>query len=177
MEYVLFSSPLGTLLLAGENNVLRELRLPQGKPPQPDPGWIENPAGFVEGVRQIGEYFAGKRRAFQLPLAPQGTPFQRQVWQELSRIPHGQTMTYGALAARIGQPSAARAVGGANGANPLPLLIPCHRVVAGNGLGGYSSGLEIKRFLLNLEGILPEDAGRVDGCLPAPSDLLATTSP
>jgi O-6-methylguanine DNA methyltransferase len=105
-----------------------------------------------EAARQLGEYFAGVRRAFDLPLDLRGTPFQLRVWNALLRIPYGETRTYGQLAAALGQPGAARAVGAANGANPVGIIVPCHRVVAaGGGLGGFGGGLDRKRFLLALE--------------------------
>jgi AraC family transcriptional regulator of adaptative response/methylated-DNA-[protein]-cysteine methyltransferase len=104
--------------------------------------------------RQLGEYFAGARRGFDLPLAQPGSEFQRRVWGGLGRIPYGQTTSYGALAEAIGRPGSARAVGGANGANQLPILVPCHRVIAAGGkLGGYGAGAWRKRRLLELEGI------------------------
>jgi methylated-DNA-[protein]-cysteine S-methyltransferase len=102
---------------------------------------------------QLAEYFAGKRRVFSLPLAPRGTPFQRSVWQALRQIPYGETVSYGELARRLGSTSGARAVGLANGANPLPIIVPCHRVIGADGsLTGFGGGLTIKRALLALEG-------------------------
>jgi methylated-DNA-[protein]-cysteine S-methyltransferase len=102
--------------------------------------------------REIAEYFAGDRATFDLALAPAGTPFQQRVWQALTEIPFGQAISYGELAARIDRPKAARAVGQANGANPIPIVIPCHRVIAADGtIGGYSGGLRIKRHLLAIE--------------------------
>ena len=102
--------------------------------------------------RQLGEYFAGKRRTFDLVLAPRGTPFQMAAWEVLRTIPFGSTMTYGEQAAAIGNPRAVRAVGGANGRNPLAILVPCHRVIGANGqLTGYASGVERKRWLLDFE--------------------------
>lgn len=102
--------------------------------------------------RQLAEYFAGKRRRFELELAPSGTVFQRRVWKALTEIPYGQVVSYGEIARRIGLPGAARAVGQANGANPIPIVIPCHRVIAADGtIGGFSSGLDIKRRLLGIE--------------------------
>ena len=102
--------------------------------------------------RELHEYFAGHRSGFSVPLTPQGTDFQKRVWVELQKIPHGQTISYEELAKRIGKPTAQRAVAQANGANPIAILIPCHRVIAKSGkLGGYSSGVERKRFLLGLE--------------------------
>lgn len=103
---------------------------------------------------QLREYFAGARRTFDLPLAPHGTEFQQRVWAALRAIPYGETRTYGELAAAIGSPNASRAVGMANHRNPIPIIIPCHRVIGANGtLTGYAGGLEIKRKLLALEGI------------------------
>ena len=102
--------------------------------------------------RQLEEYFAGERRAFDLPVAPAGTPFQQRVWEELQRIGYGETITYAELAARIGRPTAIRAAGAANGANPVSIIIPCHRVIGSDGsLTGYGGGLEAKRLLLELE--------------------------
>lgn len=105
-----------------------------------------------ETIRQLTEYFAGERRQFELPLQPAGTPFQQKVWEELQRIPYGQTLTYGQLAARCGQPKAARAVGSASGKNPIFIIVPCHRVIQSGGkTGGYAYGSARKDFLLELE--------------------------
>ena len=101
--------------------------------------------------RQLHLYFDGKLRQFCLPLAPTGTDFQRRVWRQLCQIPYGQTRTYGQLATAVGNPRASRAVGGANHHNPIVIVIPCHRVVAQNGIGGYGGGVDKKRFLLHLE--------------------------
>jgi methylated-DNA-[protein]-cysteine S-methyltransferase len=104
-------------------------------------------------VAQLREYFAGERKTFELELAPKGTPFQLDVWKALCEIPHGETITYAELARRIGRPNAVRAVGAANGANPIPVIVPCHRVIGSNGtLTGYGGGIEHKQFLLALEG-------------------------
>jgi len=103
--------------------------------------------------QQLHEYFTGKRKTFDFPLAPKGTPFQLAVWNALLEIPYGDTVTYAELARRIGKPSAVRAVGAANGANPIPVIIPCHRVIGSNGtLTGYGGGIERKQWLLALEG-------------------------
>lgn len=114
------------------------------------------PQGRLERrvARQLEEYLAGNRTEFRFPIVTQGTEFQQRVWHELERIPYGKTVTYGELARRIGHPKAFRAVGTANGRNPIPIVIPCHRVVAAGGkLGGYGGGLNLKRRLLELEGI------------------------
>lgn len=112
----------------------------------------ELPPVLAQAVGQLREYFAGERREFSLPLAPQGTPFQRKVWAALCEIPYGETRTYGQIAARIGQPGAARAVGMANNRNPVGVVVPCHRVVGASGaLVGYAAGLPVKEFLLRLE--------------------------
>jgi methylated-DNA-[protein]-cysteine S-methyltransferase len=117
--------------------------------------WDPAPSAAVAG--ELAEYFAGRRRDFTLAVDPPGTPFQRQVWGELARIPYGATLSYGELARRVGRPSASRAVGAANGANPIPIVLPCHRVIGSNGaLTGYGGGLPIKRALLALEGALAE---------------------
>jgi methylated-DNA-[protein]-cysteine S-methyltransferase len=105
-----------------------------------------------EVARQVEDFFAGKRRAFDLPLAPEGSDFQKRVWMELVRIPFGETMSYGELARRVGRPGAARAVGRANATNPIALIVPCHRVIGSNGkLTGYAGGLELKEKLLAWE--------------------------
>ena len=109
---------------------------------------------FVEAKKQLKAYFSGKLQRFDLPLHLEGTEFQERVWKALRRIPHGKTLSYAVLAEKVGKPKASRAVGNANGKNPLPIIVPCHRVIAHNGgLGGYTGGLEKKRFLLKLEGL------------------------
>jgi methylated-DNA-[protein]-cysteine S-methyltransferase len=141
-------SPVGRLLLAADETGLRKL-LFGGKP---ESGWREDPAALAEPVRQLRAYFAGELRDFDLPLAPAGTPFQLRVWRELRNIPYGQTISYGELARRIGSPNGSRAVGLANGANPISIVVPCHRVIGSNGkLTGYGGGLENKERLLALE--------------------------
>lgn len=114
-----------------------------------------------EAATQLMEYFAGKRRTFSLPLSPKGTPFQKEVWQALSSIPYGQTRSYADIAAQVGRPKAFRAVGMANNRNPIPIVIPCHRVVGSSGdMVGYAYGTKIKRYLLELEGIDVDALGR-----------------
>ncbi|WP_416139698.1 methylated-DNA--[protein]-cysteine S-methyltransferase [Halomonas sp. HK25] len=153
MIFTRFASPLGEILLCAEPEGLRRLTLAAEGRPDPEGAHRDDDA-LVEARDQLLAYLAGRRRSFSLPLAPGGSDFQRQVWAALLRIPWGKTRTYGELARRLGREGAARAIGTANGANPLPLLIPCHRVVAAGGLGGYSGGPALKRRLLELEGSL-----------------------
>jgi methylated-DNA-[protein]-cysteine S-methyltransferase len=153
-------SPVGPLRLAAEDDGLRLIEFPDPRHPvAPEDDWEEGDNAVLAMTRaQLGEYFAGTRRAFDLPLAPRGTAFQRAVWRALATIPYGETISYRALAERIGQPSAMRAVGAANGRNPLPIVVPCHRVIGADGsLTGFGGGLPTKRFLLQLEGALPRD--------------------
>ena len=153
MYYSHMDSPIGRLLLAGDEGGLRLISFPTGSRTRyVEPDWIENDAPFVETKRQLAAYFAGELTAFDLPLAPQGTPFQLSVWRALRRIPYGDTVSYGAIAQAIGRPSASRAVGAANGANPLPIVVPCHRVIGSTGkLTGFGGGLDTKARLLALE--------------------------
>ncbi len=124
-------------------------------------GWIEDQARTARVARQLAEYFAGDRKSFDLELAPEGTDFQKQVWRHLLDIPAGETRTYSEIARRLGRPGAARAIGRANATNPIPIVVPCHRVIGADGtLTGYAGGLPIKRGLLKIEGVdLPEPAG------------------
>jgi methylated-DNA-[protein]-cysteine S-methyltransferase len=157
--YTLLPSPLGPLLLTGGDDGLTRVLL---EGPDPAPGWVRDDARFTEAARQLGEYFAGERAAFDLPLHATGTAFEQGVWDELRRIPYGETTSYGELARRLGHPRAARAVGRANGRNPLAIVVPCHRVIGASGaLTGYAGGLDRKRALLALENV-----GR--GGLPVP---------
>src|SRR4051812_4823719 len=143
----LIETPLGPLHAEADDRGVTVLQFDSAPVAQP----TSNPA--LEKLRaELAEYFAGKRNAFTIELTPAGTDFQKRVWSELRRIPHSKTISYEELAHRIGKPTAHRAVAQANGANPICILIPCHRVIAKNGrLGGYSSGFERKRFLLGLE--------------------------
>jgi methylated-DNA-[protein]-cysteine S-methyltransferase len=147
------SSPLGPLSLVGTGDALTAIWLPSERDGlDPDPSWIEQAAPFAEAVRQLDAYFAGTLRRFDLRLAPAGTPFQQRVWQALVEIPYGETISYAELARRIGQPAAVRAVGAANGRNPLAIVVPCHRVIGSDGrLVGYGGGLAVKATLLDLE--------------------------
>jgi methylated-DNA-[protein]-cysteine S-methyltransferase len=147
-------SPIGELLLTLDGDALSRLLMP---PHGPDPTWVRDDAAFAKVVDQLDRYFAGELRDFDLPIAPAGTPFQLQVWQALREIPYGRTWSYRELATRIGNPNASRAVGLANGRNPISVVVPCHRVIGANGtLVGYGGGTERKRWLLDLErGTLP----------------------
>ena len=149
------NSILGTFRLEEENDAICGLTLcPDGVPElEPLPRKVCETPLLQEAEEQLNEYFAGARREFDLPLAPKGTPFQKAVWAEMCRIPYGETRTYGQLAQAIGSPKAVRAVGLANGANPVGVVVPCHRVIGSDGsLTGYGGGLERKRWLLTHEG-------------------------
>ncbi len=151
--YTQIESPLGSLLLAADDAGLRQILFVNGRhPAQPESSWKEDRAPLKETTRQLQAYFAGELTNFDLQLAPEGTPFQLAVWHRLCDIPYGETISYGELATRIGNPKASRAVGLANGSNPIPIVIPCHRVIGSNGkLTGYGGGLPIKEKLLALE--------------------------
>ena len=142
-------SPVGPLLLTSDGTALTRL-LFGGRP---DPTWSTEPCPVLDrAVTQLAEYFRGERTDFDLPLAPAGTPFQLAVWQALRDIPYGETINYGELATRVGNARASRAVGLANGRNPISIVVPCHRVIGANGsLTGYGGGLDRKRLLLDLE--------------------------
>jgi methylated-DNA-[protein]-cysteine S-methyltransferase len=152
-RYAVLDSPIGPLLLVGNDAGLRQVGFQAGPHPLAiDPGWQVDNDFLREAARQIGAYFAGERRAFDLPLAPEGTAFQLAVWMKLREIPYGGTISYGDLARRVGNPKASRAVGAANGRNPLPIVVPCHRVIGSGGqLTGFGGGLPIKAQLLALE--------------------------
>lgn len=152
-RYCYYDSPIGRMLLVGKKGVLEEIHLPKSTEKiQVPPEWTEDEAGFDEPLRQLNEYFAGKRQDFDLEIALEGTPFQKQVWQELRRIPFGETASYQTIAERLGNPKACRAVGMANNKNPLPIIIPCHRIIGKDGsLTGYGGGLTVKQQLLDLE--------------------------
>lgn len=160
MIYRFVDTSIGGLLLAGDNAGLRLIHFSgpaagadlKAGPYVPKPDWRRDDNALADVASQLEEYFEGARRKFDLPLVPEGTPFQQRVWRALLDIPYGETISYGELASRIGQPSASRAVGLANGSNPLPIVIPCHRVIGANGkLTGYGGGLPIKERLLALE--------------------------
>ena len=151
--YETFDSPIGELLAVGDGEALSGLYMQAGRRPVTVPGsWERDADPFSELREQLGEYFAGDRREFDLALAPEGSEFQLRVWEALREIPYGETESYGELAARIGHPGSARAVGAANGRNPISIVVPCHRVIGASGsLTGYAGGLERKRLLLELE--------------------------
>ena len=150
MLYSYVPSPFGDLLVAGDRDALKLVSFPmRGRKKEPEAGWKRADSAFAEVRRQLADYFAGKRTTFDLELAPEGTEFQRIVWTELQRIPYGETISYGELARRIGNPNAQRAVGAANGQNPVSIIIPCHRVIGANGsLTGFGGGLPTKKALL-----------------------------
>ena len=153
MYYCYLNSPIGDLLLAGDESALTLIGFPKGKMRHdPEPDWIFNEKPFDAARQQLAEYFTGERKDFDLPLQLSGTEFQVQVLEELQKIPYGETTSYGDIASRIGRPKAVRAVGAANGRNPLPIVIPCHRVIGSGGdLTGFGGGLDLKEALLRLE--------------------------
>jgi methylated-DNA-[protein]-cysteine S-methyltransferase len=146
---------VGTLVLAANDDALTELRLPNRSASPKNAKPTAKAAKHLEAAaKQLGEYFSGKRKRFDLPLGPEGTEFQESVWYALADIPYGETISYAELAQWVGRPGAFRAVGQANGANPIAIILPCHRVIAsGGGIGGYGGGLKLKRQLLALEGL------------------------
>lgn len=156
MHYCYYQSPVGQLLLTGRDR-LETLNFPLGKTRrEPKPDWIEGTGFFLNVLNQLDAYFDGSLKKFNLTLdldfKTQGTPFQQNVWRELLKIPYGQTLSYGELAARIGNPNAFRAVGMANGKNPISIIVPCHRVIGKDGsLTGFGGGIDVKKQLLCLE--------------------------
>jgi methylated-DNA-[protein]-cysteine S-methyltransferase len=154
MNYTTIDSPVGDLLAsANPAGQITGLHFLDGhRPAAPHASWVRDGRALAPLCRQLAEYFAGERRDFELELAPSGTPFQLSVWRELCAIPYGETASYGEIADAVGQPGAARAVGGANNRNPIAIVIPCHRVIGANGtLTGYGGGLPRKQRLLALE--------------------------
>ena len=151
--YDVAASPIGDLVMTGDGTALTGLYMEtdQGRILS-DPAWTHVPGAYPEVAAQLAAYFAGDLTDFDVPLAPRGTPFQRAVWSALTRIPYGTTTTYATVARTIGRPTAVRAVGAANGRNPIAVIIPCHRVIGTDGtLHGYGGGLPRKRTLLSLE--------------------------
>jgi methylated-DNA-[protein]-cysteine S-methyltransferase len=151
--YRAIDSPVGPLLLTGTAEALSRLAFVREGRPRIDPSWQPDEAGVLAPIeRELAEYFSGRLQRFRTRLAPHGTPFQQRVWQALCDIPYGQTTSYGELARRIDAAKAVRAVGAANGANPIAIIVPCHRVIGANGsLTGFGGGLPTKRALLDLE--------------------------
>ena len=155
-------TPLGTLIATSFGGALTGLHYENGRhAPLLSPSWSEAPhdAAFDECARQLREYLDGRRRCFELPLSPKGTPFQERVWGEIARIPYGETVTYAELARRAGAPGSARAAGAATGRNPLSIIVPCHRVIGSDGgITGYAGGVDRKARLLQLEGAMQAEA-------------------
>ena len=162
MIYTTMSSPIGELLLLGDGEVLHGLHMQAGRHPlRIQPRWQRDDSAFADVRRQLEEHFSGERTSFDIAMHLEGSAFQRTVWHALTQIPYGETISYGELARRIGRPDLARAVGTANGQNPIAVIVPCHRVIGANGkLVGYGGGLENKRLLLDLEaGSIPLTLG------------------
>ena len=153
MYYRYLDSPVGRLLVAGDDGGLRRIRFPKGKRSDlPESLWVEAKKPLEEAVLQLEAYFAGKLKIFSLNLCLDVTPFQKKVLTALQQIPYGETASYGEVAEKIGNPMASRAVGQANARNPIPIIIPCHRVVGSNGtLTGFGGGVAVKQALLDLE--------------------------
>lgn len=153
MYYRYLETRIGELLIAGDEDALRVVGFPEGSMRRgPEADWIYSEKPFHEACEQLTAYFAGSLREFDLALRPAGTAFQLQVLEELTKIPYGTTTSYGEIARRIGRPKAVRAVGQANGRNPIPIIIPCHRVIGSGGhLTGFGGGLPVKEALLRLE--------------------------
>ena len=152
-------SQVGPLMLAADNDGLRYIEFRENRHPADHADWHGGDSPLLQAAEaQLCEYFAGTRKVFDLPLAPRGTEFQMIVWRALADIPFGATSSYAQLAQRIGNPSAIRAVGAANGRNPLPIVLPCHRVIGTDGaMVGFGGGVAVKEFLLRLEGAMPEE--------------------
>ena len=153
MKFRIIDSPIGKLLLAGDQRGLVLLGFPHGKGQiEPAQDWENDETAFTEATQQLKEYFSGRRQTFDLELAPEGTEFQLDVLNALQQIPYGETRSYADIAVQVGRPRAVRAVGAANGRNPLPIVIPCHRVIGADGsLTGFGGGIPTKKYLLQLE--------------------------
>jgi len=153
MVYDLIDTPLGPVAVTGDDEGIRQIAFQEGRLPLTiEDHWQRDPSFLHAARRQITAYFAGELQCFDLALAPVGTDFQQRVWRALKQIPYGQLVSYRDIAAAIGNPRACRAVGGANGKNPIPIVIPCHRVIGSQGqLVGYGEGLDIKKKLIDLE--------------------------
>ena len=154
-------TPVGRLLIAGDENGLRHVSFAKSHfsapVTTPEEGWEAHEKPFKEVVKQLNAYFSGKLQDFDLPLAPEGTEFQQKVWMALRNVKFGTTASYGSIAAQIGNPAASRAVGMANGRNPISIIVPCHRIIGSSGkLVGYGGGLKYKETLLKLERSIPQ---------------------
>jgi len=157
VRYTIIESPVGPLLLAKDEEGVRQIRFHEGDRFEVPVDWTRSDRALTDVVRQLDQYFNNKRTSFDIPLAPEGTSFQKSVWTALLDIPFGRTVSYQDIANRLGRPGSVRAVGAANGANPIPIIIPCHRVIGSDGsLTGYGGGLDNKRWLLDHEGIQVE---------------------
>lgn len=152
-HYCYMDTPLGLLLLAGCKDALRMISLPNGpQKRKPQPEWIADTDMFAGARQELQEYFAGERTEFTTPMILEGTDFQKKVWKVLCDVSYGQLASYGDVAKALGKPGAARAVGGANNANPIPIIVPCHRIIGSDkSLTGFGGGLPTKQFLLDLE--------------------------
>jgi methylated-DNA-[protein]-cysteine S-methyltransferase len=153
MRYTQIDSPIGPLFLTGDEQGLKTITFQrERKKVTPEADWKEDHRFFKDVIDQLDAYFRGKLKKFNLKLDPRGTPFQLSVLKALQKVPYGKTVSYGELARRVGNPKASRAVGGANARNPLPIVIPCHRVIGSDGsLTGFGGGLDVKQALLDLE--------------------------
>jgi methylated-DNA-[protein]-cysteine S-methyltransferase len=178
--FTYIDSPIGRLLLATDGEALTGLYMDTpSHPPRGLDGWTPDPAAgpLPQAVRQLGEYFTGSRREFDLPLRMQGTEFQQRAWRSLMQIPYGKTRSYGEQAKSIGNPNASRAVGLANGRNPIAIVVPCHRVIGADGsLTGFGGGLERKRWLLAHEGLHQINGSVTVNIAPPPSARFAASA-
>ena len=179
IHYCHSDTPLGVVLLTSSDGALSGLYFTDRRhSPQPDPSWTPDDAPFAEVRRQLDEYFEGRRTSFDQPLSLRGSRFDLAVWNCFQSIPHGMTVSYGQIARRIGQPQAARAVGAANGRNPVSVIVPCHRVIGSDGkLGGYGWGVERKAWLLEHEQAMSEGRTRVSDRPPGVSPVATVHLP
>lgn len=155
--YTYLDSPIGRILVAGDGEAVSRISFTTGHQVRhPEPAWVDDAGPLRAATEQLEQYFAGERRRFDLRLSMQGTAFQKRAWQVLLTIPYGETWSYGQVAEALGSPGLARAVGRTNATNPLPLVVPCHRVIGADGtLTGFGGGLSTKQWLLRFEGALP----------------------
>ena len=150
--YCIHNSPIGKLLILGREDMVTEIRFENSWTTKDTADYSLNNTVFAQTISQLNEYFKGTRKIFTVPIAPIGTIFQKTVWRQLTKIPYGTTLSYGDIAEQINNPKGCRAVGMANGKNPIPIIIPCHRVIGKNGtLTGFGGGIDVKQQLLNIE--------------------------